>query len=43
MRHHAESLLSLVVGQRGDGGVHHVPTSAPEQTVAAAPQIRMAQ
>jgi hypothetical protein len=26
---HAESLLSLVLGQRGEGGVYHVPGSAP--------------
>jgi Queuosine biosynthesis protein QueC len=39
---HAESLLSLVVGQRGEDGGYRVPSCAPEQIVSADPEIRMA-
>jgi hypothetical protein len=39
---HAESLLSLIVGQRGEEGGYRPPSSAPEQTVSAPSEIRMA-
>jgi Queuosine biosynthesis protein QueC len=35
-------LLSLIVGQRGEGGIYPMPTLAPKQAVAAAPEKRMA-
>ena len=37
----ANCLLSLVVGQREEGSIYHVPSPAPEQVIAAAPEIRM--
>ena len=38
----ADCLLSLVVGQPGEGSIYHVPSPAAGQTAAAAPEIRMA-
>jgi Queuosine biosynthesis protein QueC len=38
----ANCLLSLIVGQRGEGSIYPLPRIAPKQAVAGAPQIRIA-